>query len=555
MDANNFASIISLIQSTPGAITALYYKKAEPEADTERMRALGGLTLVEWESQSDLICEKSKEDLWFGLNACTQGKRNTGHKLRHPLRKLAQIKHLNAVCIDLDVGRPDGPPEAQMSQQEALQAVYDAVIDGIIPMPTFYVYSGRGLYIVWMLHDKNDPSKKPETTDETRASYGKVSEKLTAMFSHLAADKANNNATRLLRVPGSINTKNGQRVMWHIWPNEAGQLASYSLEELAEGLGIQAQPAAQTEPKRIYPETPKGQRRYYGKPIIKRHSARNRVNGAYAKSNYAAHDLEVIAAARGGWNKGSRWHRLTIYAQLLHDTKENISMEEVEASVKAMAQQCQPPFPSDASDGTVKQIVETTFGPDRVAYPLNFANLAKRLNVTEEEAKRLGLRSILPEKLRAERTKKPKTTGRPERQEARLKAIQAIVEAQPNASAADIQKALKSKRITTTKRTVERNLKALFPNRQKAKSGRPATAATEEKTQPGTVLLSEEQPRVVPPHISISVAINLPDNLALLSDKILLATSEEERHDRGMQPPETVPVTPVPWKHLARVAT
>ncbi|RYF51064.1 MAG: hypothetical protein EOO38_04145, partial [Cytophagaceae bacterium] len=271
VDANNFASIIPLIQSTPGAIIPLHYKRAEDTSD--KLPALGGLTLVEWETHSDLICEKSKENLWFGLNACSQGKGKTAHKLRYQLRTLPQIKHLNAVCIDLDVGRPDGPPEAQMSQQEALQAVCDAVIDGIVPTPTFYVYSGRGLYIVWMLHDENDPSKKPKATDETRTSYGKVSEKLTAMFGHLAADKANNNATRLLRVPGSINTKNDQRVMWHIWPNEAGQLASYSLEELAEGLGIRAQPAAPAEPKRIYPETPKGQRRYYGKPIINRGSA------------------------------------------------------------------------------------------------------------------------------------------------------------------------------------------------------------------------------------------------------------------------------------------
>jgi len=360
-------------------------------------------------------------------------------------------------------------------------------VDGLIPVPTFYAYSGRGLYIVWMLHDRNDPSKKPEATDDTRASYGTISEKLTAMFAHLAADKANNNATRLLRCPGSINTKNGQRVMWHLWPDEAGELASYSLEELAEGLRIEAQPAT---PERAYPAAPRGQRKFYGRPTKNRGSAPNRINGAIAKAKYAAHDLEAIAAARGGWEKGSRWHRLTILAQLLHDANHN--REEVEERVLAMAQQCQPAFPSDASDGTVKQIIDTTFGPDRVCYPLNFANLAKRLNVTEEEARRLKLRSILPEKIRAERTKKPKTTGRPGRQEARLEAVRAIVSDQADASTADVQKALKSRGMEASSATIKRDLKALFPEKLKAQAGRPAPRQAE---------------KTAPPHISISEPI------------------------------------------------
>lgn len=117
-----------------------------------------------------------------------------------PKRQTKAVRHLNAFFVDLDIYNMG------VSKNDVLQGIDFLVGTERILRPTFVMSSGRGLYVIWKIEDVPGYYKK------TKNMYNHVQDYLVNTFSDLGADTAAKDIARVLRVPGTINTKNNQKV-------------------------------------------------------------------------------------------------------------------------------------------------------------------------------------------------------------------------------------------------------------------------------------------------------------------------------------------------------
>lgn len=114
---------------------------------------------------------------------------NTFYK---PYRRLECIKELNSLFIDLDyykIGK---------TKDQIIMDLEDNYFNKKIPIPNFIMDSGRGLYLIWSI--KKLPSMALPL-------WKAVQDYFWNQLKELGADRQALDATRILRVPGSINSK------------------------------------------------------------------------------------------------------------------------------------------------------------------------------------------------------------------------------------------------------------------------------------------------------------------------------------------------------------
>lgn len=134
---------------------------------------------------------------------------------------------LNALIIDLDYYNV---PELKGLSAEQVIGLLEGEKD--YPTPSFYIDSGRGLYIIWLL----------ENTYATTASkkYWKAIEKtLISIFADFGADEKVHDIARVLRLIGSTNGKTGKEVRLVESPNyynisQFNKVERYELGDIAE---------------------------------------------------------------------------------------------------------------------------------------------------------------------------------------------------------------------------------------------------------------------------------------------------------------------------------
>ena len=112
-------------------------------------------------------------------------------------RRLEYLKELKAQFIDLDIYKT-GFTKAQIIMH--LETDY---FNKSIPRPNLIIDSGRGLYLIWLLNSV--PSKALPL-------WKAVEEYLYSVLKQFGADRQALDPTRVLRVPGSINSKSNTTV-------------------------------------------------------------------------------------------------------------------------------------------------------------------------------------------------------------------------------------------------------------------------------------------------------------------------------------------------------
>jgi len=117
-----------------------------------------------------------------------------------PQRQTKAVRHLNVFYVDLDIY------SMGVSTDDVLQGIDFLVDTERILRPTFVISSGRGLYVLWKIEDVPGYYKK------TKNMYNYIQDYLVETFGDLGADTAAKDIARVLRVPGTRNTKNNQRV-------------------------------------------------------------------------------------------------------------------------------------------------------------------------------------------------------------------------------------------------------------------------------------------------------------------------------------------------------
>ena len=107
-------------------------------------------------------------------------------------RASGNIRHLRALYSDLDL--------VDYGKMEAVYEVAVMVGEGEIPEPTMITDSGRGLHLYWRIN--HAPMGALWT-------WQQLQDYLYRKLRHLGADAGATDSARLLRVPGTINSRNG----------------------------------------------------------------------------------------------------------------------------------------------------------------------------------------------------------------------------------------------------------------------------------------------------------------------------------------------------------
>ena len=134
-------------------------------------------------------------------------------------RLVKLLRSLRALFVDLD-------------EQRDIFAVLDALQRAGLSEPTLYVESGRGLHLYWLL-EPVPPKALPV--------WQAVQDRLIEVLTPLGADSSARDCTRVLRIVGSMNGKNGEEVRGWILSNRVWTLREISAEVL--GPRKQAKPA------------------------------------------------------------------------------------------------------------------------------------------------------------------------------------------------------------------------------------------------------------------------------------------------------------------------
>jgi len=120
-------------------------------------------------------------------------------------REIANLSTIGCNFIDLDFKKSaccEGQnPATEPDPTRVMTAVLGELDERAIPLPSFAMYSGRGLHIVW-LHELLPPAALPR--------WNAVQNHLIVALRELGADRAARDAARVLRVARSWNTKIGR---------------------------------------------------------------------------------------------------------------------------------------------------------------------------------------------------------------------------------------------------------------------------------------------------------------------------------------------------------
>ncbi len=294
-------------------------------------------------------------DSYFSINSFYRA----GHgRARLPglepvFRKAEGARYLNACFADIDF-HADG--EFDFGRQ--FGQVISAQENGIIPPASLIVRSGRGLWLLWLLIEPGNPLVPPRAFPEKVVAYGAIQAEL---ISRVRADHGASDPARVMRVPGSINSHSDNRVAF--WPQlrANGRGFQYTLEELADSLGIQL------------PELRPQLRRPAG-----REASERGLRGWRALWQQRFEDFELLRQARGSFAQGCRNRAAYIYGVILRGG--GLDDRAVAEAVMRLGRECRPPL----SHPEIRAAIEQS---KRSRGQIRDSLIAGYLAVTQEEAR------------------------------------------------------------------------------------------------------------------------------------------------------------------------
>ena len=343
------------------------------------------------------------------------------------------VRRLNSLWVDLDCYKAR-PPLNGTDMWGHLEAVdfFDA---RSIPAPSMVVFSGRGLHLMWFL-----TGDRTQAFPHNRQIFDRCQLALCQIFKNEAADPAARNASRFLRLPGSINGKNGKAVTII-----GGSRDEFSLEELANSLAV---PIAQDKAGRAHQQQKKKSKKTGGNS-----RSGQQLFSIKSLNSYRAKDLEKLNSLRRGFREGHRHFALLYYITALRGL--GVKPSELHDRAEAFNGAFEEPFPPSQVETQIRSVL--TFNKPK--HPRNFTVLCN-LAITGGEQKEL--RTII--------SNHEKENRRQRHQFDNLHAAEIFAELQnhPLATQAEL-----AEKVGVSQPTISRILRSLG-QRTQAKRGRPS---------------------------------------------------------------------------------
>lgn len=197
-------------------------------------------------------------------------------------RCVENITHLTAYFVDLDFYN------LGLSFDSVIDEVASVCAASCLPLPTHVVDSGRGAYLIWRF-------KKPiycGVKDDGRkrlAHWYNAQGTLIDMFASVGADSRCKDASRVLRLAGTVNAKSWRAVRFYNWGNSVSyRTVSSSIYQYYKLLRKEQAERYGVKPNKVVPKRGKAS----GK-IVHLHTARTLM---FARME----DLVKLAELRGG---------------------------------------------------------------------------------------------------------------------------------------------------------------------------------------------------------------------------------------------------------------
>lgn len=290
---------------------------------------------------------------------------HTGKAQGFPRHRNDTLRYLCACYADLDFYK------LGLTFDETFKAIMDLCEDGTLPLASIVINSGRGMWLLWLLHDEADSTKAHrgawnDNPNDNYQLYAKINLAIGQRLALLGADAAARDGARYCRVPGSFRTDEETEVRWSIHGN--GDCAySYTLNELASFFEIA--PAIFRSPQER--EALREARKTCG----------NRSKGWLAAGLNTLAAFATLKDCRGGgFDKGHRNGAAMIYATLLH--RNRASRADARNALVEMAAQCRPPLSVCECEAQIKGVYKHSRGKHKTSYH----GMADRFNIAPEEA-------------------------------------------------------------------------------------------------------------------------------------------------------------------------
>ena len=350
-------------------------------------------------------------------------------------RVTENLRYLNCLSCDLDCGRSDLDAKSDLEKvpwRDAQRRVDNLQDMGIIPAISMMGYSGRGLYVIWLLHGDRDPDHSARAYAHDVVTWKIIQKELMRRLLEvpLPVDLAGSLITQVYRIGGSRHSKTGERARYFIYvqADQNRRLISYTLRDMAKFLNLPA-PGGEL-PDKVRKLAKPARCRRSEKPG----SAPLRSHGYKVRHALIASDMLTIHAWRladgsGGWQKRNQayadGHRspkygrrmiLTLYAQALicsmYSPKELRPPATIDADTRAdvlsrlltMARQCKPQYPSDPNDVPPEAILDAILrkyrpdsdGKQRLPPTPSTKTFCAAFGITADLARELDLKTIRP---------------------------------------------------------------------------------------------------------------------------------------------------------------
>jgi hypothetical protein len=400
-------SVIDLVHRGHGGYVSFASKASGKWQDLGCVRAdlLRGLFGADWlERELDV-------DAYFGLHGifATGYHRpaSTLPQLAPTLRKAKHVRWLTTMHVDLDTYN------VGMDAEDGVAAVLRAAREGSIPPPSMFSLA-HGCWAWWLLrdeHTKGPVRAWPETVDRWASIQGRLHQRLA----HLGSDAAQLHAAAHTRVPGSIHGKTKRRVAWLGCFDDEGKPFLYTLEEMANAVGIEHEP-----PLVIEHDRPPADDRPKDPSRIERGK-----RGYHGRWQRYLDVLDQLRRMRGGWRVGTRAKALWLVAQGCRargwDTKR--SLAEMTRHLDGMAQPSNDQLKPAQLRGILKGVGKPKAGGVR------WQTVADLLDVSLEESAVISTpRSHIPPALRHDQLPAPKHVPPAERQRRRQDTLKRLLE-------------------------------------------------------------------------------------------------------------------------------